>query len=276
MRLTLGHSPDSDDAFMFYGLAAGLVDTEGLQFEHILADIQSLNDWAREGRIDCTAISVHAYSYVRERYAILRHGASIGDGYGPMVVSREPMTLADAAVRGIAVPGLLTSAFLALSIRLGAPFCHQVLPFDEILPAVASGAVSAGLLIHEGQLTHRESGVQLIEDLGAWWKTDTGLPLPLGVNTIRRELPTDVQVRASRVLRRSIEYGLAHRSPALSHAMQYARGLETQVADRFVGMYVNELTVEMGEQGMEAIRLLLARGTAAGLVPDAGDIDFVE
>jgi len=276
MRLTLGHSPDSDDAFMFYGLAAGLVDTEGLEFEHILADIQSLNDWAREGRIDCTAISVHAYSHVRERYAILRHGASIGDGYGPMVVSRVPMTLAQAAACGIAVPGLLTSAFLALSIRLGAPFRHQVMPFDTILPAVASGAAPAGLLIHEGQLTHAESGVQLIEDLGAWWKVDTGLPLPLGVNTIRRALPMDVQARASRVLRRSIEYGLAHRALALDHAMQYARGLETQVADRFVGMYVNDLTVEMGERGMEAIRLLLERGAAAGLVPDAGEIDFVE
>jgi 1,4-dihydroxy-6-naphthoate synthase len=273
--LRLGHSPDSDDAFMFYGLAAHKIDTEGIEYEHILKDIQTLNEWAREGRIECTAISVHAYAYVRDKYSILSHGASMGDGYGPMVVTREPMTPQDAAKRTIAIPGKMTSAFLALSLYFGKPFEHVVVPFDRIMDAVHAGEVDAGLIIHEGQLTHKEEGLHTVVDLGAWWKAETGLPLPLGVNAIRKDLPLDIQMKASRHLKASIEYGLLHREDALAHAMQFARDMEAKTADTFVGMYVNDWTVDMGEAGKRSIRLFLERGAESGLIPPFGDVEFV-
>jgi 1,4-dihydroxy-6-naphthoate synthase len=274
--MKLGHSPDSDDAFMFFGLAENRVDSEGLEFEHILRDIQTLNDWAREGRLECTAISVHAYAYVRDRYAILSHGASMGDGYGPMVVTREPLAADQLAAKKIAIPGKLTSAFLALSLYLGRPFEHVVVPFDRIMDAVHAGDVDAGLIIHEGQLTHRAEGLQTVVDLGAWWKQRTGLPLPLGVNAIRKDLAPDAQQRASRALKASIVYGLAHRAEALQHAMQFARDMETETADTFVGMYVNDWTVDLGEAGKRSIRLFLEEAESQGLIPSVGEVEFVD
>jgi 1,4-dihydroxy-6-naphthoate synthase len=274
--MQLGHSPDSDDAFMFYGLAEHKVDSEGLQFEHILRDIQTLNDWAREGRLECTAISVHAYAYVRDRYAILSHGASMGDGYGPMVVTKTPMTTEDLAGKKIAIPGLLTSAFLALSLYLGHEFDYVVVPFDKIQDAVHAGEVDAGLIIHEGQLTHKAEGLHTVVDLGAWWKGETGLPLPLGVNAIRKDLSRDVQEKASRALKASIVYGLEHRNAALDHAMQFARDMEKGTADTFVGMYVNDWTVDLGEAGKKSIRLFLTKAEERGLIPTVGDLEFVD
>ncbi len=271
----LAHSPDADDAFMFYALARELIDTEGLRFEHVLRDIQTLNEWAREGRMEVTAISVHAYAFVRDNYAILTSGASMGDGYGPLLVSAEPLSPQDLPRVTIAVPGLLTSAYLAL--RLYLPEAHtMVMPFDEILPAVQQKQVQAGLLIHEGQLTHREAGVHSVVDLGAWWKEQTGLPLPLGVNAVRRDLPDDLKARIARILRASIEYSLQHRQEALEYALEFGRGIGQDVADRFVGMYVNDWTVNMGEAGKEAIRLFLARGAEAGIIPPVGEVEFIE
>jgi 1,4-dihydroxy-6-naphthoate synthase len=276
MKLTLGHSPDSDDAFMFYGLAEGRIPTEGLEFEHVLRDIETLNQWAREGRIHCTAISVHAYAYVHQRYAILAHGASMGDGYGPIVVARKPMDPHELHNVRIAVPGTMTSAFLALGLYLGHPFEYQVMPFDQIMDGVRQGQTDAGLLIHEGQLTHQAEGLYPIVDLGAWWKGETGLPLPLGVNTIRKDLPPDVQTRASRVLRNSIRYSLEHRAEALAHAMKFAREMDVGTADEFVGMYVNHWTLDLGEAGKEAVRLFLFRGAEKGLVPQVPSVEFVD
>ncbi len=274
ITIHLAHSPDADDAFMFYALAKELIDTEGLRFVHVLRDIQTLNEWAREGRMEVTAISVHAYAYVREKYAILTSGASMGDGYGPLIVSAEPMSADDLKNITIAVPGLLTSAYLALKLYL--PEARTiVMNFDEILPAVQQKRVIAGLLIHEGQLTHREVGVHSVVDLGAWWKGSTGLPLPLGVNAVRRDLPAELQKRIALVLRRSIEYALAHRQDALQYALDFGRGIGQEVADRFVGMYVNEWTVDMGETGKEAIRLFLLRGAEAGIIPPVGQVEFI-
>jgi 1,4-dihydroxy-6-naphthoate synthase len=274
--LKLGHSPDSDDAFMFYGLAEHKVDSEGLAFEHILKDIQTLNEWAREGKIECTAISVHAYAYVRDRYAILSHGASMGDGYGPMVVTSRPMSVDEVAGTKIAIPGEMTSAFLALNLFLGRKFDYVVTPFDRIMEAVHAGEVEAGLIIHEGQLTHQAEGLHTVVDLGAWWKGETGLPLPLGVNAIRKDLPEDVQKRASRALKASIVYGLEHREAALDHAMQFARDMEKSTADTFVGMYVNLWTVDLGEAGKKSIRLFLQRAEERGLIPAVGEVEFVD
>lgn len=273
--LTLGHSPDSDDAFMFYGLASGRVPTDDLQYEHILKDIQTLNEWAREGRLDTTAISVHAYAYVADKYAILNHGASMGErGYGPMVVARRGGDPADLRGRRIAVPGLMTSAYLALRLCVG-EFEPVVMPFDTIMEEVAAGGVDYGLLIHEGQLTHAKLGLHSVVNLGTWWWEKHRLPLPLGVNTIRRALPEDVKARASTQLRASIEYGLAHRAEALEWALRYARGMETSTADTFVGMYVNRRTVDLGEDGRASIRLFLQLGAQAGIVPAVRNIDFV-
>jgi 1,4-dihydroxy-6-naphthoate synthase len=272
--IQLGHSPDSDDAFMFYGLAEHKVDTEGYTFEHTLRDIQTLNEWAREGKIDITAISVHAYAYVADKYAIMASGASMGDNYGPMVVTREPVDVASLKGRRIAIPGTMTSAFLALRLFLG-DFAYDVMPFDEIMPAVAEGKVEAGLLIHEGQLTHGELGLHCVVDLGKWWHTETnGLPLPLGVNAVRRDLGAEGMAAMQRILKRSIEYSLQHRAEALSHAMRYARGLATETADTFVGMYVNDWTVDLGPKGEESIRLFLQRGIEAGIIP-AVPVDFI-
>lgn len=273
--LRLAHSPDADDAFMFYGLAKELIDTEGLRFEHVLRDIQTLNEWAREGKMEVTALSVHAYAYVRDKYAVLTSGASMGDGYGPLVVSAEPVTPDNLHHLTIAVPGLLTSAYLALKLYL--PEARTiVMNFDQILPAVQHKQVLAGLLIHEGQLTHSEAGVHAVIDLGKWWKERTGLPLPLGVNAVRRDMPTEVQRRIARVLRRSIEYSLASRQEALQYALSFGRGIGQDVANRFVGMYVNEWTVDMGEAGKQAIRLFLQQGADAGIVPPVGEVDFIE
>jgi 1,4-dihydroxy-6-naphthoate synthase len=275
-RIQLGHSPDSDDAFMFYGLAEHKVDSEGFEFEHVLRDIQTLNEWAREGRIEITAISVHAYAYVADKYAILSHGASMGDNYGPMVVTREPVDVDWLRDKRIAIPGEMTSAFLALRLFLG-DFAYDVLPFDEIMEAVASGRAEAGLLIHEGQLTHGELGLHSVVDLGKWWHQETnGLPLPLGVNAVRRDLGPQMMAQLSRILKASIVYGLEHRQEALQHAMQYARGLETATADTFVGMYVNDWTVDMGERGKESIRLFLERAAERGYIPPGIPVDFVE
>lgn len=261
---------------MFYGLAAEKVDTEGIEYEHILKDIQTLNEWAREGRLECTAISVHAYAYVHDKYAILSHGASMGDGYGPMVVTKTPMTTGELSDKTIAIPGKMTSAFLALSLYLGRQFEYEVLPFDRIMEAVHAGKVDAGLIIHEGQLTHQAEGLHTVVDLGAWWKGETGLPLPLGVNVIRKDLLPDIQVKASRHLKASIVYGLTHRRDALDHAMQFARDMEKQTADTFVGMYVNDWTVNLGEPGKTSIRLFLQRGGESGLIPPLGEVEFVD
>jgi 1,4-dihydroxy-6-naphthoate synthase len=275
-RIQLGHSPDSDDAFMFYGLAEHKVESEGFEFEHVLRDIQTLNEWAREGRIEITAISVHAYAYVADKYAILSHGASMGDNYGPLVVTREPVDVDWLRDKRIVVPGEMTSAFLALRLFLG-DFAYDVMPFDQIMEAVASGKAEAGLLIHEGQLTHESLGLHSIVDLGKWWYRETeGLPLPLGVNAVRRDLGPQTMAQLSRILKASIVYGLEHRQEALQHAMQYARGLETTTADAFVGMYVNDWTVDMGERGKESIRLFLGRAAERGYIPQGISVDFIE
>ena len=273
--IRLGHSPDSDDAFMFYGLAEHKVPTEGFTFEHTLRDIQTLNEWAREGTLEITAISVHAYAYVADKYAILTHGASMGDNYGPMVVTREPVSVDWLRGKRIAIPGTMTSAFLALRLFLG-EFEYDILPFDQIMEAVRDGKAEAGLLIHEGQLTHADLGLHKVVDLGEWWfKETSGLPLPLGVNAVRRDLGQETMSALSRVLKASILYGLEHREQALKHAMRYARGLEVSTADRFVGMYVNDWTIDMGERGMESIRLFLKRGYEAGVFDHEVPVDFV-
>lgn len=276
MRIRLAHSPDPDDAFMFYGLAIGAVNAAPYEFEHVLGDIQTLNDRATRGEYEITAISIHAYPYVRDKYRLTSCGSSMGDNYGPMVVAREPLAPADLRGRTIAVPGLRTTAFLALNLALGRDaFTPQVVMFDEIPQAVAQGRVDAGLLIHEGQLTYPELALHKVIDLGVWWQEHTGLPLPLGGNAIRRDLGPQRAVELAGILRASIEYGLQHRAPAVEYALRYGRGLDTQLADRFVGMYVNEWTLDYGERGREAVRRLLAEGAAAGLVPDVGAIDFV-
>jgi 1,4-dihydroxy-6-naphthoate synthase len=266
--IVVAHSPDSDDAFMFYALAEGRVDTEGLAFTHELSDIESLNRRAMAGELAVTAVSFHAYAHLADRYLLLPHGASFGDGYGPVVVAREPIAkdeIASGNVR-VASPGTWTTA--ALALRLWAPGVETCsLPFDRIQEAVSSGEAKAGLLIHEGQLTFREEGLTEIVDLGRWWKEETGLPLPLGGNVVRRDLGEERIGRISRALSRSIEYGLAHREAALDHAMKYARGLPREMADRFVGMYVNAWTRGYGEAGRRAVQILLDRAHAAGLTP---------
>jgi 1,4-dihydroxy-6-naphthoate synthase len=276
IHIRLGHSPDSDDAFMFYGLAEHKVPTGGFEFEHILRDIETLNHWAEEGRLEITAISVHAYAHVAERYAILTHGASMGDNYGPMVVTREPQTVDWLREQRIAIPGTLTSAYLALRLFLGGDFAYDVVPFDQIMEAVHDGAVSAGLLIHEGQLTHGTLGLHKLVDLGEWWHSQTGgLPLPLGVNAVRRDLGAERMAALSRVLKASIAYGLDHRADALAHAMRYARGLSVETADQFVGMYVNDWTLDLGPRGEESIRLFLKRAHEAGVIDGVVPVDFV-
>ncbi|HNQ24860.1 MAG TPA: ABC transporter substrate-binding protein [Phycisphaerae bacterium] len=275
-RLTLGHSPDADDAFMFFGLAAGRVETRGWTFEHVLQDIQTLNDRAVRGELDITAISIHAYPYVARHYALTNCGASVGDGYGPLIVAREAM--APEALRGrrIAVPGKTTTAYLALSLRLGpGAFEPEVVPFDQILSHVAEGKADAGLIIHEGQLTYSAHRLHAVLDLGVWWKELTGLPLPLGGNCIRRDLGPAAMLEVAGILKAGIEYSLAHRVEALAHALQYARGLAPDCADRFVGMYVNDWTLDWGDAGRRAVRELLRRGHEAGIVPAIPSVDFV-
>jgi 1,4-dihydroxy-6-naphthoate synthase len=271
----LAHSPDSDDAFMFYALADGQIDTQGISYVHELQDIETLNGRALRGELDVTAVSIHAYAYLSDQYALLPHGASMGDGYGPMLVSTKPMTREDIAGQRIAVPGLMTSAYLAL--RLFQPdFIPVVVPFDQIEKAVLGGGVVAGLLIHEGQLTYKEDGFHLIADMGAWWLEKTGLPLPLGGNVIRKDMPRDLQKKVSRHLRESIAYGLDHRKNALDHAMRYARGLDRSKADTFVGMYVNDWTLDYGERGRRAIRLFLDEGVKSGVITRPVTVEFVD
>lgn len=266
MRVTVAHSPDSDDAFMHYGLASGRVDAEGLEFVHVLADIETLNRAAFEGRYEVSAVSFHAYAYLADRYLLLPHGASMGDRYGPMVVVRRdgPETLDGVTV---AIPGTLTSAFLAL--RLHRPDVSvTVMPFDRILEAVRDGAVDAGLLIHEGQLTYEDEGLRSLVNLGEWWAARTGgLPLPLGGNVVRRDLGAELVPKISRILRASIAYAFAHRDEALDHALAFGRGLDRARADRVVGMYVNQLTLDYGARGRAAVQRLLDEAHAAGLVP---------
>jgi 1,4-dihydroxy-6-naphthoate synthase len=271
----LAHSPDSDDAFMFYALADGQIDTQGISYVHELQDIETLNGRALRGELDVTAVSIHAYAYLSDQYALLPHGASMGDGYGPMLVSTKPMTREDIAGQRIAVPGLMTSAYLAL--RLFQPdFIPVVVPFDQIEKAVLGGGVVAGLLIHEGQLTYKDDGLHLIDDMGAWWLEKTGLPLPLGGNVIRKDMPRDLQKKVSRHLRESIAYGLDHRKNALDHAMRYARGLDRGKADTFVGMYVNDWTLDYGERGRRAIRLFLDEGVKSGVITRPVTVEFVD
>ncbi len=273
-EISVAHSPDSDDAFMFYALATSKVRAPGLRFRHTLCDIETLNQQALKGVFDMTAISFHVYPYLQDQYALLASGGSVGDGYGPMVVSTRvfpPETLAE---KKIAVPGKLTTAYLAL--KLFAPSAEtEVVPFDRILPLVQEGRYEAGLIIHEGQLTYAKAGLHRIVDLGQWWRSTTGLPLPLGGNAIRRDLGPDLVAQVSQALRQSIQYALDHREEALDYAMQFARDLDKAQASRFVGMYVNERTLDYGEDGREAVRRMLDMGHRAGIIPHAAKVDFV-
>jgi 1,4-dihydroxy-6-naphthoate synthase len=271
----LGHSPDPDDAFMFYALAEDRIPTRGFRFEHVLRDIETLNDWAKEGRLEITALSVHAYAHLADRYRLLPHGASMGERYGPIVVAREalePERLPDLTV---AIPGKLTSAFLELQLAVGRIATPKIVPFDEILDVVAAGEADAGLVIHEGQLTYERQGLQVVLDLGEWWHQLTGLPLPLGANAVRRDLGERAMTDLSAVLYESIAYGLEHREDALRHAARFGRGLDDELADRFVGMYVNERTLDYGPEGRAAVAELLRRGREAGLIDREVPIDFV-
>ena len=271
----VGHSPDSDDAFMFYALAEGLIDTGDLTYTHELQDIETLNRRALRGELEVTAVSIHAYAYLADQYALLPSGSSMGDRYGPRLVARGPGVLSEAAGKRIAVPGLLTTAYLAL--KLAVPeFEAVVVPFNEIEEAVSSGEVDYGLLIHEGQLTYGDTGLSLIVDLGEWWFSRTGLPLPLGGNVVRKDLGEVLIGTISRHLRASIDYALDHREGALDHALQYARGLDRAKADTFVGMYVNDWTRDYGERGRTAVRTLLDHGIKAGIITQPVTVEFVD
>ena len=273
-EITLGHSPDPDDAFMFYALAADKIETGGLTFTHVIQDIETLNRRAMNAELDVTAVSIHAYAYVLDQYALLTSGASMGDNYGPLVISRTPMSLDDLRGATIAVPGLMTTAYLALRLCIGDPKI-VVVPFDQIMDAVERGDVDAGLLIHEGQLTYSARGFNKVIDLGEWWMTETGLPLPLGGNAIKKSLGPDLIARVSKLLRESIEYGLENREVAVRHSMKYGRGMEETLTDKFVGMYVNDYTIDYGDRGREAVRLLLERGHEAGIIPRPVELHFV-
>jgi len=277
--LTLGHSPDPDDAFMFYGLAKDLIPAHGHRFEHILQDIQTLNERATRGELDISAISIHAYAYVCDQYALLPSGASMGDGYGPMLVSKQRFSKEEILGKKIAVPGTMTSAFLALQLWLGKPakdFNYMVVPFDQIFQAVRSGQADVGLIIHEGQLTYQNEGLQVCEDLGVWWgRENDGLPLPLGGNVIHKRFEPAVRKTISDILTASIQFSLDHRPEAVQHALQYARDMGTDLADKFVGMYVNHWTLDYGEKGRESIRRFLGRAYRAGLIPREPELEFV-
>jgi 1,4-dihydroxy-6-naphthoate synthase len=275
--IRLGHSPDPDDAFMFYALAADRIPSNGFRFEHLLRDIETLNEWAMKGELEVTAISVHAYAYVADKYRLLPHGASMGEQYGPIVVAREPTDPVELPGKVIAVPGLMTSAFLELQLAIGRIAEPLVVPFDEILETVASGAADAGLVIHEGQLTYPSLGLEPVLDLGEWWHELTGgLPLPLGANAVRRDLGEATMRELSVLLHDSIKYGLEHREDALAHAARYGRGLDGDLTDRFVGMYVNDRTLDYGDEGRAAVAELLRRAAEAGFIPRAVPVDFVD
>ncbi|MEN3368740.1 MAG: 1,4-dihydroxy-6-naphthoate synthase [Verrucomicrobiota bacterium] len=282
---TLGHSPDPDDAFMFYAMAENKIDLRGYRFEHRLEDIQTLNERALRGELHISAISIHAFAYVSDRYALLPCGASMGDGYGPMVVTANREGLADDAsddhirawlrCRTIAIPGKMTSAYLALQLYLG-QFEHVVVPFDQIFQAVKDGQADAGLIIHEGQLTYERSGFTKVLDLGEWWKRETGLPLPLGGNVLRKDIAPAVQRDLLAIMRESIDYGLAHREAAVAHSMPYARDMDASLAGKFIGMYVNDFTRDYGDTGREAIKQFLHRAAAAGYIGRPPVVEFVD
>ncbi len=273
--IRIAHSPDSDDAFMFYALAKEKLDTGEYQFEHILSDIETLNQRAKEGVYEVSAISFHAFPLVSDKYALLSSGSSMGDGYGPMVIAREPLTLGSIRTKEIAVPGLLTTALLALKM-FEPRVKYRVLPFEQILPAVKNGEVELGLIIHEGQLTYAEQGLHEILNLGVWWKQRTGgLPLPLGVNVIRKDLGEKTCREVSSLIKRGIQFSLEHRQDALQYALSFARGMDPKTADKFVGMYVNELTVDYGERGREALRRLFTEAFGQGLIGHQPDLEFV-
>jgi 1,4-dihydroxy-6-naphthoate synthase len=273
-EITVAHSPDSDDAFMFYGLATNKLRVPGLRFTHTLCDIETLNRKAQEGVYDVTAISFHAFPYIQDHYALLPSGGSVGDGYGPMIVAPRAFTQSEIKKKRIAVPGKLTTAYLVL--KLFAPGIEvEVVPFDQIIPQVLEGKYEAGLIIHEGQLTYAKAGLHRVVDLGKWWQKVTGLPLPLGGNAIRRALGLELMLKVGTALRDSIQYALDHREAALAYAMQFARDLDSQAADKFVGMYVNERTLDYGPDGREAVRRLLDMGHKAGIIPQAAKVEFV-
>lgn len=278
--IRVGHSPDPDDAFMFHALANDKIDTGRFRFEHQLQDIETLNRRAMNGELEVSAVSLHAYSYLLDKYALLPSGCSMGDRYGPMVVARRPMTVGDLPPLTVAVPGTLTTAFLTLKLlyaSLGAAdrLRYEVVPFDEIIPRVETGEFEAGLIIHEGQLTFQNNGLHLVVDLGVWWHDRTGLPLPLGGNVVRKDLGAETMSEISRLLKESIRYGLQHRKEALGHALQYARDMGEDLADRFVGMYVNDWTLDYGDRGRQAVRRLLDEGHKAGVIPNPVAIEFV-
>jgi 1,4-dihydroxy-6-naphthoate synthase len=273
--IRVGHSPDPDDAFMFHALANDKIDTGRYRFTHELQDIETLNRRALEGELELTAVSLHGYAYVTDKYALCSCGASVGDNYGPMVVSRvpaEPDWLID---RRIAVPGELTTAFLSLRLLLGDRFSYDIVPFDQILDVVAQGKADAGLIIHEGQLTYANQGLSLVIDLGKWWHDETGLPLPLGGNAIRKDLGREAMEEVTALLKQSIQYGLDHRAEALAHALQYGRDLDSAKADTFVGMYVNDWTLDFGDRGREAVATLLRRGFEEGIIPRPVELEFI-
>lgn len=272
--LLLGHSPDPDDAFMFYALAKDKIDTRGWRFEHILQDIQTLNERAMRGELDISAVSIHAYAYIADKYALLSCGASMGLRYGPMVIAREPMPLEKLREIVIAVPGTMTSAFLALRLAIG-DFHYEVVPFDEIIPAVSAGRYKAGLIIHEGQLTYAATGLKKIIDLGEWWWEETHLPLPLGGNVVRRDLGGEAIREISEILRESIRYGLEHREEAVRYSLQWARDMGFELADRFVGMYVNELTLDYGAEGRQGVERFLTLAYEHGYIPALPPLTFV-
>ena len=274
-KITVAHSPDSDDAFMFYALAKDKIDTGDLDFHHTLQDIETLNRRALQGELELTAISVHGYAYVSNHYALLPCGASMGDQYGPMVVSTSPCSIEDLSGKKIAIPGTMTSAFLTLRLAIG-EFEYEVVPFDEIIEAVESGRVDAGLIIHEGQLTYGDRGLHLVVDLGKWWFAETELPLPLGVNAVRKDLGEQRNKAVCRLMKESIQFSLDHREEALEYALQYGRDLDRGRADQFVGMYVNDWTLDLGDRGRRAIELLLQKGVESGLLDTPVDIEFIE
>ena len=277
--LTLGHSPDPDDAFMFYGLAKDLIPAQGYRFEHILQDIQTLNERATRGELDISAVSIHAYAYVSDKYALLPSGASMGDGYGPMLVAKQKFSREEVSRKKIAVPGTMTSAFLALQLWLGKPakeFNYIVVPFDQIFQAVREGRADVGLIIHEGQLTYQNEGLVVCEDLGVWWgRENDGLPLPLGGNVIHKRFDPATRKSISDILTASIQFSLDHRPEAVQHALQYARDMGRDLADKFVGMYVNHWTLDYGERGRESIRRFLGRAFDQKLIPHRQELEFV-
>jgi 1,4-dihydroxy-6-naphthoate synthase len=283
--IRVGHSPDPDDAFMFHALANDKIPTGNLRFVHELQDIETLNRRALQGELEVTAVSIHAYSLLLDRYALLPTGCSMGDRYGPMVVARKPFAVGDLPGVKVAVPGTLTTAFLTLKLLFESlagtggshpPLAYEVVPFDEIIPALAAGKYDAGLIIHEGQLTFQNQGLHLVVDLGVWWQDRTGLPLPLGGNVVRKDLGDATMREVSRLIKESIRYGLAHRREALEYALKYARDMDVTLADRFVGMYVNDWTLDYGDRGRAAIRKLLDEGHRAGVIPSPTEVEFVE